>query len=106
MVNVKFLRPEPVALSPREAARKNFMDSVLKRADGIAFKQDNRITAETRHLVYALIYELSEAYLTNNEMADAINNMGKALGQTQADLESLRQAITGEQPARLSAVES
>jgi predicted esterase len=90
---VKLLRPNTEVLSLREAARKNFMDSVLKRADGIAFDQDKRITAETRHLVYALIYELSEAFLTNNEMAAAINSIGKALDQTRADLEALRSSV-------------
>jgi hypothetical protein len=69
------------------------MDSVLKRADSIAFEQNNLVTAETRHLVYALVFELSEAYLTNNEMAAAINNLSIGLEQTRADLEALRRAV-------------
>lgn len=103
---VKLLRPQIEQLSPREAARKRFMDSVLKRADGIAFKQDRLVTAETRHLVYALVYELSEAFLHNNEMASAINNIGQELDQTRADLEALRRSITGDHPPSFEIRES
>jgi len=90
---VKLLRPQAENLSPREHARKNYMASVLKRADNIAKDQDKMVVAEMRHLVYALVHELSEAFLTNNEMAAALENLVVGLDQTRADLEALRRAV-------------
>lgn len=90
---VKLIRPQPEQLSPREAARKKFMDSVLKRADRIAQDHDNLITATTQHLVIAVIHELSEAYLVNNELVAQLNNLAQGLEQTRAELEALRRAV-------------
>lgn len=73
----------------REQARKQYLDVVTKRAKHIALKQDCSLIAKTSHLVYAILEQLSEAFLVNNEMAAEISRL-------RADIEALRRAMNGE----------
>jgi hypothetical protein len=73
----------------REQARKQYLKMVTDRAKQIALKQDSCLVAKTNHLAYALLEQLSEAFLVNQELVAEVSNL-------RADMEALRRAMNGD----------
>jgi len=65
---------------PREAARIDYISGLLEKSRLMAVK-DGILVAKTNHLVYALVEELSEAYLVNNEMAETVGILCKEVDE-------------------------
>jgi predicted nucleotide-binding protein (sugar kinase/HSP70/actin superfamily) len=76
-------------MDPREAYKKKYVAKVLENAKLIAMKRTKSLMATTADLVYALVEEMGEAYLCNNEMAATINGLGKEIDELKARLDSL-----------------